>query len=741
MLDARRTDEQRKLEEAKKQEGVEASAQANLWLSRVNKAVSDSNSLRTEYEEQRRGHCSTWFCWSRFQLSKRMFKLKQDVDMLYEEEPKSGWTVAPNTSQKGRKLDTVSIKDQTTTDELMDEIIEAVLDDRYVVVGLHGMGGVGKTTLLRHINNHFINTEHFESVIFTTLSATPNFVEIRKQIAKGLGWDLDKFKDDEVLKEKLSRLFERRKYMLILDDMWEPIIDLHEICNIPSPKKDNGCKILMASRSVSVVTRFATRFAAKHSLELILVEKLTPDEAWTLFVQKVGEDITSNPTIEPLAKEVLRKCDGLPLAIVVIGGTMSTQETEGQWKDAVRELEQHSTSNVDGIEEEVFSKLIFSFEQLEPIQQSLFLYCCLFPEDWRFGQEEFLDFAIGEETLWVEMHKLEDVRNKIDVLVGKLRNSSMLEYDDDDDDETMKMHDVMREMALWIASLTTTSNKYEWSHKYIAMADARITEAPEASKWCKATKISLMENEGIESLPELRDQCPLLHTLLLEGCKGMKDIPQVHFLEHLSALRVLDLSETGIEKLPNLKELPPEIGSMVQLISLDLSDCESLRKLPVEIEKLNNLRRLDISDSEKLKRIPDGVLDKLEELDTVGSGLKWNENGIMELSQLTRLTSINIELMEVNVSSQLLKPLAKRICSLHLWNCDIDPLALPELVEDFPKLDIFVVLESYEGLTTTHVPTHYGYGSLTIRDCPDLKTLLVIGEEEEEEVEAGDERK
>ncbi|XP_042507419.1 disease resistance protein RPS2-like [Macadamia integrifolia] len=732
-LDARRRDEGRKVEETMNQEGVIKSAEADLWFSQVDVALSNANNLRIEYQQSQISgtSCPNCFCRSRYQLSKRALKLKQDVlDKLFGEEPRSGWTVAPP-RQIGRNMNTVSIEGQTTTEKLKGEIIDSVLDDRYVAVGLFGMGGIGKTTLLRHTYEHFRKKENFESVIFTTVSSTPNFVDIRKQIAKSMG--LKNCEADNDVKEKLCR--QTRKYMLILDDIWAPI-DLDEIC-IPAPKKENGCKILLASRSKEVVTRFVIRFEPKDSLRSIQVNKLQPEEAWNLFVQKVGEDITSETAIEPLAKEVLRKCGGLPLAIVVIGGTMSTRKTEGEWKDALRELEE-SASNLEGMKEEVFSVLMFSFEKLEPIEQSLFLYCCLFPEDYDIHKYELFEFAIGEETL-SGMHRLQDIRNKVDVLVGKLRNSSMLE--DGDDFGAFKMHDMMRELAVWITS--TSNNKY--LSKFITKAGFGITEAPaDASEWCKATKI-LMWDHSMKSLPQLPDQCPQLHTLLLRQTRS-KVIPQVQFFDHMPALQILDLRNCGtVKNLPasishlvnlrllnlgwclNLQDLPIGIGMLAQLISLNLCGCVRLRKLPIEMKKLNNLRLLDISYTTILKRIPRGVLSglrKLEELNTIGSGLKWFASGVEELSQLISLSDISVEIRKANVFHSFEPFLkSKRMRSLDLRNCTIDPSIFPYLLD----LDGNVTFKSCEGLT--HIPAH-GCRSLTLRACPDLKILLNVQEAE-----------
>ncbi|XP_042483996.1 disease resistance protein RPS2-like [Macadamia integrifolia] len=726
-LEAWRSDKEREVEEEMNQEGVVKSEGAVLWFSQVDKALSDANNLRSEYEQSQISgtSCPNCFCRSRYQLSKRALKHKQDVlDKLFGEEPRSGWTVAPP-RQIGRNMNTVSIEGQTTTEKLKGEIIDSVLDDRYVAVGLFGMGGIGKTTLLRHANEHFRMTQHFDSVIFTTVSCTPNFVDIRKQIAKSMG--LKNCEDDNDVKEKLCR--QTRKYMLILDDIWAPI-DLDEIC-IPAPKKENGCKILLASRSIEVVTRFVIRFGARDSLRSIRVNKLQPDEAWNLFVQKVGKDITSKSSIVSLAKDVLKKCDGLPLAIVVIGSTMATRETEGEWKDALREL-----NNLVVMKEEVFSVLMFSFEKLEPIERSLFLYCCLFPEDYSINKEKLVDFAIGEEIL-SGMHRLKDIRNKVDVLVGKLRNSSMLE--DGDYFGTFKMHDMMRELAVWI---TSTSNKY--LSKFSTKPGFGITEAPaDASEWCKATKI-LMWDLSMKSLPQLPDQCPQLHTLLLAYCFFLKDIPQLQFFDHMPALQILDLTNCyEIRNLPasishlvnlrslklrccrNLQDLPIGIGKLVQLISLDLRGCTTLSKLPIEMKKLNNLRLLDIGDTKILKRIPRGVLSglrKLEELNTIGSGLKWFTSGVEELSQLISLSDISVEISKANVFHWF-KPFlkSKRMRSLDLRNCTIDPSIFPYLLD----IDGVMQFKSCEGLT--HIPAH-GCKSLTLRACPDLKILLNVQE-------------
>ncbi|XP_042483987.1 disease resistance protein RPS2-like [Macadamia integrifolia] len=185
----------------------------------------------------------------------------------------------------------------------------------------------------------------------------------------------------------------------------------------------------------------------------------------------------------------------------------------------------------------------------------------------------------------------------------------------------------------------------------------------------------------------------------------------------------------------NLQDLPIGIGKLVQLISLNLCGCTSLRKLPIEMKKLNNLRRLDIRDTKILKRIPRGVLSvlrKLEELNTLGSGLKWFASGVEELSQLISLSDISVEMRKANVFHWF-KPFlkSKRMGSLYLRNCTIDPSIFPYLLD----IDGEVTFKSCEGLT--QFPTH-GCKWLTVEACPDLKTLLIVEKAERNAFESLD---
>ncbi|CAN7057629.1 unnamed protein product [Brassica oleracea var. botrytis] len=108
-----------------------------------------------------------------------------------------------------------------------------------------------------------------------------------------------------------------------IDDIWRKV-DLKEIVlfkliqhGIPFPSPKNGSKVVFTTRSKEVCGRMGT----DDDLE---VEKLDQKNAWELFQQKVrGTILASDPKILDLAKQICERCQGLPLALNVIGETMA----------------------------------------------------------------------------------------------------------------------------------------------------------------------------------------------------------------------------------------------------------------------------------------------------------------------------------------------------------------------------------------------------------------------------------
>lgn len=103
----------------------------------------------------------------------------------------------------------------------------------------------------------------------------------------------------------------------------------------------------------------------------------------------------------------------------------------------------------------------------------------------------------------------------------------------------MKIHNIVRSFALWMASEQGT-------YKDLILVEPimGLTEAPEPEKWQHSLVISLLDNK-IQTLPEKPPVCSNLRTLMLQQNGSLKKIPTGFFM-HMPLLRVLDLSFTGI---------------------------------------------------------------------------------------------------------------------------------------------------------------------------------------------------
>ena len=132
----------------------------------------------------------------------------------------------------------------------------------------------------------------------------------------------------------------------------------------------------------------------------IRVECLTPDEAFSLFRNKVGENVlNSHPDIKRLAKIVVEECKGLPLALIIIGRSMASRKTPREWEQAMQVLKSYP-AKFSGMGDQVFPILKSSYDHLDNDSvKSCFLYCSLFPEDHEIWNENLIELWIGEGFL------------------------------------------------------------------------------------------------------------------------------------------------------------------------------------------------------------------------------------------------------------------------------------------------------------------------------------------------------
>ncbi|GLT51636.1 hypothetical protein SLA2020_250330 [Shorea laevis] len=490
------------------------------------------------------------------------------------------------------------------------------MGDEVGTIGVCGIGGVGKTTIMKHVNNDLLRENRFQKVIWVTVSYPFNVFEVQKKIVDAM--DVKLREDEEQMRRvaKLMEIMGRVRFVLILDYVWDNI-SFNDV-GILEPTPQNGCKVVITSRSAQVCNYLGCK--------IVKVQPFSAEESLNLFLNKVGHDVLQVAGLEEILKLIVEECAGLPLAIVVIAGGMKAEGEPNivEWRNALNDLRQRVKS-VNDMEEKIFGRLRFSYDRLRNLEiQKCFLYCSLFREDYEFSREELVEGWI-DEGLIHESEKRQDAYDRADVSLNRLEKNCLLEKTVDRAVNIFKMHDVVRDMV--IKSIGSGVG-------YMVKAGRKLTEVPNEHEWwaIDLNKVSLMANYISEIPIGLTPRCPTLSTLILSG-NPLTKIPESLF-EDMSGLKVLDLSRTNIEALPS------SISKLEYLSALWLKGCERLKCLP-SLGKIVELKKLDLRWA-AIEVVPQGMemLVSLEYLDLFCKDLKEIPTGILsKLSSLQYLVA------------------------------------------------------------------------------------------------------
>ncbi|KAA8532681.1 hypothetical protein F0562_032714 [Nyssa sinensis] len=625
------------------------------WLAKVGEIENKLKTIEQEYYAEKKwlkGWCPNFL--SRLELGERVVDMINYVTDTYEKSKFEGGFVADLPLAKVEKQPVPTLTAKAAADRTLKKVMNCLGDKRTQKIGIWGMGGVGKTTVMQLLNNTLEITTMFDVVIWVTVSKSWSTRKLQDEIAKRLSIEIPKDQSDSGAARKLFQVLEGKKYLLLLDDVWE-MVELNDI-GIPNTSQDNGCKVILTTRRFDVCRQMGTDVEIK-------VEVLPKEEAWEMFHLEVGEVVVF-PTIKPLAEDIVKKCDGLPLALKVVGRVLRKQENVNCWSDFSRDLKSPTTSSFDDINEKMFMPLKVSYDQLRDTNKKCFLYCGLYPEDYEIRKAELIWYWIAEGFLSGKL-TLAEARVKGDVMLQALIDSSLLERCERD--EYVKVHDVIRDLVLRMTSLNGEESTY-----LVRAGSNKFNELLEDKEWESATRISYMCNDQLHSLPEF-PKCPKLLTLLLQRNWELTVIPE-SFFNHMPYLQVLDLSYTRISSLPT------SISNLVSLRALFLRKCYDLEALPEEvialkglevlcvtrsqmecipsrIWELTNLKCLkfsyDTSRGKKKTVISSGMISRLsllEELSILGRGLglfcllsdESEDTVTKELSNMTRLSSLKL---------------------------------------------------------------------------------------------------
>ncbi|KAL2343205.1 hypothetical protein Fmac_004490 [Flemingia macrophylla] len=560
MLHAIKKDKEREVQRNSHKDTTNA---YKLWTNRVSDAEEEVKKLKAKYEERM---LPFWRIQRRSRLSEEMEKKCNCVRNLMKDECLREFLVDKPPEPVLKELNVPQISGYPTLQGAFQDILALVKNNKIKVIGVCGTKGVGKTTILRNLNNNEGVAKLFEIVIY--VKVTSDYHKLQDKIANRLMLDTEaNMENSDDVARRIHKELETKKYLLILDEV-EDVIDLEQL-GIPSA--NNGSKVV-------IVTRLPMVYKLNRVQRVIKVMELSPEEAWKMFRDTVRDSNPKidSPDIQPIAKLVCKRCSRLPLLIYKIANSFKLKESAPSWWVGLEDLKPWPEIQNQGLQE-LYSCLKFCYDELrDKKKQKCFLYTSMYPADCKV----YTDYLV---ECWAAQGLLGDVNDQrsyrsarncgIDIL-EHLANVSLLEKG-----EAMiyvNMNDCMRQLALHICSKDPECSFY--------LQDGEESENLSNSRaWQQARWVSMRQ---LVDLPTNQD-CSMILTLLLRKCQNLTTIPKA-FFDKMNSLLLLDLYCSKITKLPS------SLSKLRGLRSLFLNSCELLESLSSEIESLQFLEVLDL---------------------------------------------------------------------------------------------------------------------------------------------------
>jgi disease resistance protein RPS2 len=396
------------------------------WLDTADELKKSSESIGNKYENYQQhnsclGCCPRCLC--RYRIGKSIRDWKRDVSELRSQRAQPEFPLVreygdptPRPQVLIQNPESGFVADSKRSAQM--ERVETWLadkDSKIRFVGLHGMGGVGKTLLLNTINDNPNVKKSFELIIKVTVSKN-HILDLQDCVADRLSLKLPDRSNFEGRTERLRSYLKNKKFLLLLDDIWaDDMWTSEELQNLGVSINDPGFKIVLTTRDIEAC-------AMMNVQETIKVESLLEDEGWQLFRSRAFQNRNGNVPheIEEVARQIAKECKGLPLAIIVVAAAMSHHNDLKEWEVALDQMRNVHETFYDlhpGVDKKLFQRLRWSYNVLPDYLQTCFLYFAAYPEDRVIQVEEVID-------IWVEKVCSKTVERAICLTLGTLLSTT-----------------------------------------------------------------------------------------------------------------------------------------------------------------------------------------------------------------------------------------------------------------------------------------------------------------------------
>ncbi|XP_039154946.1 disease resistance protein RGA2-like [Eucalyptus grandis] len=560
-------------------------------------------------------------------LWRRLEKIKKDRDFhLYEHQSEESMAIA--TGKKENLLPDTKIIGREEDKKKIKQLLFASSPSQSVsFVAIVGKGGLGKTALARLVYNDEEVKEHFEPKMWVCVSDVFDVNLIIKEILKSADCPDLENKPLDQLRSLLHETLDGKKYLLVLDDLWNTDRDKWVMLGDWLEGGLQGSKILITTRN--------HRVAEITSAKSVIYEPrgLSDDNSWDLFRKMAfGDGVESlDPKLKEMGRDIVKKCIGVPLAIRTIGGLLCGKSKDEWLRYKVHELPEIPEIDVDG---GIMQVLKFSYDHLPSYLKNCFAYCSLFPKDYVYEKDTLIHLWVAQG--FIESCNEEDnLENVAENYLSELLSGSFLDAHSivksgyGHEVEQFTMHDLMHDLAQKVAGGECKIVNFKGGDD-----DRGIRHASFISKTFYEEKLlSLLKTSKLRTFLSLKGESSVgnCHKVFSScgHCRALyldyTNIPlPPSSLGKLKKLRFLYIFRNQ-----SIQSLPDSITDLVNLQTLKLSFCLRLQTFPRDLRKLVKLRHLLIDKCHSLSQLP--PLSELPSLRTLS--LKFLD--VLKFVQLT----------------------------------------------------------------------------------------------------------
>uniref|UniRef100_A0A0E0ACF2 NB-ARC domain-containing protein n=2 Tax=Oryza glumipatula TaxID=40148 RepID=A0A0E0ACF2_9ORYZ len=560
---------------------------------------------------------------SRYNLQGDMKKMRKRLEEIKKEMDLTNFRVDGASDEQDWINSRHSEARLNDSDDIVGRIMEKrrimdllLSDEEHSIISIYGLGGLGKTTLAQMVFNDSTTQTAFEMLAWVYVSKKFDLDAIRSSIIQQYN-ERFQYGNAGIRNVSTESILAEKRSLIVLDDLWEE--DNFELEKLKKMLRDG--RVIVTTRSKKV----AERMNKDLQIELGL---LPNEDCWTLFRKRALASTTVHPYMEEIGKNIVKKCQGLPLAVKSLGYLLGHLEPN-LWEEI---LLSDIWAEDDGrfSDNKVLPSLKLSYYNMPSYLRLCFAYCSVFPKGSHIQRSSLIQqwIALG----FIQPPRFIVAENYAEDCLRELIGMSFLQNVDmstamssryTGSQSVLKMHDLVHDLASVVASdevcifhaSGTELGKRKGYCRYMFLLNfSELSQAPilphtaralhfkDCRKFPKAlsrTKFLRILDFNACTIDTLPDSISQLRLLKYLSVSGMKTAQLPKLLSKLHDLQALTLSKNT-----DIVELPSCICEFLKLHYLDLHGCSNLEELPEDIHKLKELQHLNLSDCSSLKSLP-----------------------------------------------------------------------------------------------------------------------------------------